>query len=593
MGERPASNRARLGVWAAGLASILAALGLAYRRVLSYGLVWDDWVNLGADAGFRRPAWEAVRWAFTELRLGHYQPLAWLSFTLDHRLWGDQLGGYHLTNLLLHAANVLLFAAVARRLLAHGRSEEIPSQGTLAGSLAAAAIFALHPMRVETVAWLTERRHLLAALLFLAALLAYLRGLEPGGRRGTAMLLCSLGFALSLLATPLGVGLPVVLVVVDVVPYGRWRPGDGWRRLGRLLAEKAPLWLLAAAFSVTALAAQRAGEALLGLAGHSPPARLAQAAYGLAFYPRALFATAWYPLHERPAQIDPLSPRFLPALMAVAAVAALLIWKRRRWPVAVACAVAYTALLAPVSGLAQSGAQLVADRYGYLALGPWLVLLGTGIAWLWRRLHDRGARALLATALIAATLAWAVATRRQTEVWESDRALWEQVLRGGESALASTHLGILAWREGRLDEALRRLRAAIETAPRYGNAWRAVLSLLEREPAVSRSAELPGLVRALEAGFEAQSHTAVGWRILGLASWRSGDPEEALGRLRRAAEMRGDQAVNWRWLGVVALEAGRRDEAAHSFERALDLEPGDAASRRGLAAALAGPEAGR
>lgn len=586
MSVERSTERGGDGAWWAGLGSLVVAVGLVYAPTLRYGLVWDDWVNLGGSAGFRAPLGEAVRWAFTELRLGHYQPLAWLSFTLDHRLWGADLGGYHATNVLLHAANTVLFALVSRRLLARGRVESSPTGASTLGAWVAAGLFALHPMRVETVAWLTERRHLLAALFFLVAVLAWLRGLEPGGRRRRALAVCSGAYVLSLLATPLAAGLPVVLLVLDVVPAGRWQPGDGWRGLGRLTVEKTPLWVLALIFSGTALYAQREGEALLGLSSYSPLTRLSQVAYALLFYLRSLVAGAWYPLYERPAVLDPLATRFLASAVAVVALVALVVWKRKRWPAVTACAIAYVALLAPVSGLAQSGAQLVADRYGYLAQMPWLVLLGAGLAAVWDRLDRRAGRIALAAGSVVVLGLCSLGAWRQTRVWRSDRTLWEHVLEGGTSALASTQLAHLAEAEGRLDEALAGLTDAIATAPRYGNAWRAAWDLLVRHPEVARSPRLPALVAALEAGFEAHDDTAIGWRILGLASLRSGATQEALGRLHRAVEIRPDQAINWRWLGLAQLEAGRAVAAADSFQRALDLEPGDATSRNGLAAAL-------
>ncbi len=147
-------------------------------------LTWDDDVNFLTNESYRGLGWAQIRWAFSNVRMGHYIPLAWLTLSGNYVVGGMNPWGYHLVSLLLHGANAMLFYLVARRLLAAARDEGRQAAHrdalAVAGAAAAALVFALHPLRVESVAWITERRDVLSGLFFLAAILAYLRGVEAG-----------------------------------------------------------------------------------------------------------------------------------------------------------------------------------------------------------------------------------------------------------------------------------------------------------------------------------------------------------------------------------------------------------------------------
>ncbi|MEZ5313530.1 MAG: hypothetical protein R2862_07685 [Thermoanaerobaculia bacterium] len=225
-------------------------------------------------------------------------------------------------------------------------------------------------------------------------------------------------------------------------------------------------------FGASALAAQSDAGALIDLAGHGWVQRLVQAAYGALFYPRAMLATAWSPLYERPTVLDPTEPRFVASCIAAVAVTLVLLLLRRRFPAGLAVWLGYLALLAPVSGIAQSGVQLVADRYAYLAGSGFALLLGGGAAIAWSATAARTGRRLLAAGLAALLALWGGLSWRQSRVWRDDATLWQYVLKFGPSAMASNNLGAIAVQQGAPGRALAHFRRAVEIAPRTGSRGR-------------------------------------------------------------------------------------------------------------------------
>src|SRR5881409_2857432 len=249
-------------------------------------MTWDDAANFLDNPHYRGLTWTHLRWMWTT-HLGHYIPLTWITLGLDYLLWGMNPVGYHLTSLLLHAANAVVFFFVVRRILTLallGASERGLALAVSAGF--AALVFAIHPLRVESVAWATERRDVLSGLLYLLTILMYLRAYEFGARgRGWYWGAVAV-FVLALLSKSMVVYLPVVLLILDVYPLRRLGGALGWWRepARRVYVEKIPFVLLAAAASAIAVMAQVSIHAAASLAQLSVPGRLAVSAYGLSFY---------------------------------------------------------------------------------------------------------------------------------------------------------------------------------------------------------------------------------------------------------------------------------------------------------------------
>jgi len=408
----------------------VAVTFLTFLPVLDAGfLSWDDDVNLLENPRYRGLGWSQLRWMWTTMLLGHYIPLTWMSFGLNYVQGGMNPWGYHLGNLLLHSANAGVFYLVARRLLAaaFGGGRDEPGIALSVGAAFAALVFGVHPLRVESVAWVTERRDVLCGLFYLLATLAYLRGAASGGaihRRWWALSLGS--FVLALLSKAAAMPLPAALLLLDIYPLGRVK-AVGWRRL---LLEKVPYLLIAGGAALLAVVAQSRARALTGYQQYGLGARVAMTVYNLVFYPwKLLWSADLSPLYELPRTVDPLAWRFLVPAIAFTAVTLALVAARRRCPWALAAWVYSALLVLPVTGaVAHAGAQLVSDRYSYLSGLGFAVLAGGVLAWLLRERGRMKASVVGAGVLVAVLViaGWAAGAWRQSQIWHDSEALWRR-----------------------------------------------------------------------------------------------------------------------------------------------------------------------
>ncbi|MBI5211641.1 MAG: tetratricopeptide repeat protein [Elusimicrobia bacterium] len=462
------------------LAALVAFLTFdAFLPALRGGFLWDDMGLIVFNPRLGGSGPERLGWMFSNLHMGNYQPLSWLSYAADLALWGLDPGGFHLTNMVLHAVNAVLFFFVSRRLLGRVFPTEPRRETALAAAAAASALlFSLHPLRVESVAWVAERRDVLSGVFFQGGILAYLAmcsSVEAGrGRRGW-LALTAAAFLLAVLSKGIAVTLPLTLIVLDFYPLKRlpW-PARRWTEpeAAGVWAEKVPLLALS-------LAAGTAGYA--GLSAHWPmlasdaggwSGRLAQAFYSLVFYPwKTVAPFQLIPLYERPAGIGLWVHPFTVSMLAVLGITALLLRWRARWPGALAVWVYYGVTLAPVMGIARFGDQLVADRYSYLSCLGWPLLAGGGMMALWRKRPSAGRLGALSAAAAVLSAALFVLTWRQTERWRDERSLWAHAVEVDPGqALPRDKLGSALAREGDLDAAIEEFRAAVRLRPGFAAA---------------------------------------------------------------------------------------------------------------------------
>lgn len=447
----------------AGVLVALAVAGLTclvFLPALGGGfLPWDDESNLVANRAWRGLGPSQLGWMLTSFHKGHWIPVTWLSFAFDHVIWGMDPRGYHLTNVLIHGANAGLVCLLVMRLLEAGRGVE--GAARLAGGAAAALAFALHPLRVESVAWVTERRDVLSAFFFLLAALAYLRAVreEPIWRSRWSWL--ALGaFALSLGSKSMAVSLPVMLVILDAYPLAR-TSGGAWR--ARLI-EKAPFALLSLLAAAIAMIAVRSGGSASSLADLGVAQRLAISSYSVVFYLwKTLVPLGLSPLYELPLDLDAGSPVYRLSVTVVAAITAAALALRRRWPWLLAAWAAYLVMLLPVVGIAHNGPQIAADRYTYLPCLPWAILFGGLVSVLWRR-----AWSIAVTALVLGCLSWL--TVGQVRVWHDAETLWTHALATVPSAIAHSSFGVTLDERGRPDEAIAHFQQALRVNPRLAHA---------------------------------------------------------------------------------------------------------------------------
>ena len=499
---------------------------------------------------------ENVRWAFTTFTFSNYHPLTWLSHMLDVSLFGHRAGGHHLTSAALHALNaVVLYLLLAGMT---GRAWE---------SLAVAALWSAHPLRVESVAWVAERKDLLCALFFFLSIWCYARYAKQAGRpRGGAYAASLLCFALALLSKSMAVTLPCVLLLLDFWPLRRQ---ERWKIL---LLEKVPFFLLTIGFSLVTVIAQRQGGAMA--AGESYPLMLrlgnAVVAYGryveLTFWPRGL--AVFYPYYGALPGTRLPTVGLLVGLALLLIVTLLLTWLARRGG-ATAPLVGwlwFIGMLVPTIGLVQVGFQSMADRYTYLPqIGLLIAVVWGALAVIERRRKLHLPVAGLATAFV---IALSVLTLNQLRHWRDSRALFEHALRVTDrNHVAHASLGL--WWTERQDyaRAIEHYRRVIEIDPDqpqgYYNIGR--IYLLQGDYARARE----WFERALQQDPEyAEAHSNLARAFAGL-----GDRPAAVRHFGEVVRLRPSDALAHYDLAVELAESGDVDAALPRFETATRLGP--------------------
>jgi Flp pilus assembly protein TadD len=552
---------------------------------------WDDYELLVNNPRYRGLGWEQLRWMFTTFHTGHYQPLSWMTFALDYLIWGMEPFGYHLTNMVLHAANALLFYFLALRLFPLALSTPAASANfdlRMAAGFAA-LFFAIHPLRVESVAWATERRDVLSAFFFLTTVLCYLQAAAASDqtsyqRRLVAAVAC---YALSLLSKASGVTLPVVLLMLDIYPLRRLGPGKWFGASARRIWwEKIPFLLLAAGAAVIAPLAQQDAGAVASLRVHGVASRLAQSLYGLAFYPwKTILPVDLSPFYEVPPNLNPLAwPFLLSGAVVVVATVALFALKRR-WPAGLASWVSYVVIVTPVLGIVQSGRQMVADRYSYLSCMAWAILAGGGLYYLRKR---GGAKKTLSLAtggagVIIAILS--VLTWRQVEIWHDTDTLWQRVLAVTDrstfrSGTAHHLMARFLSDKGDLDRAIDHLRLSIAIEPTDSTTY------TDLGVALARRGQIPEAIENLQQAVALNPRLSLARFNLGNALALQGRFAEAAEQLENALRIKPDYAEAYNNLGKVWAAQGQLDRAIELFRRALQVQPDFAEAHHSLALAL-------
>jgi len=432
------------------LALLLAAATVAvFGQVIGFGFVdYDDDVYVSANSHVQDGLTVAgVRWAFTTVAAANWHPLTWISLMLDRSIGGPGPRVFHLTNLILHVANTLLLFFVLDRMTGRRR----PSAGT-------AALFAIHPLHVESVAWIAERKDVLSTLFLLLTLVVYAGFVDrPGPARRLAVVLM---FALGLLAKPMLVTLPLLLLLLDAWPLRRKEP---WRRL---LLEKAPLLALSIASAAMTLVAQGRGRTIGSLAGYPLGVRAANATVAAATYlGKAIWPTRLAVFYPHP------GPSLAAWTVAGAALvlAGLTLWTirlRKSHPYLLFGWAWYLVTLAPVVGIVQVGWQARADRYTYVPL----IGIFVGVVW---AVSGRFAHrpALLSRLASAALVLLGIAAFVQASHWRDSETLFRHAIAvTGKNAVAHNNVGFALLRRGLPSQAVAHFAEALRIDPSYVDA---------------------------------------------------------------------------------------------------------------------------
>jgi hypothetical protein len=589
------TRRLRPVLWI--VVALIAANLIVYAGVQQHDfLKYDDELyvteNPVVPAGL---TWRGVAWAFTTGHASNWHPLTWLSHMLDVQLYGMHAAGHHLTNLFLHVLNTLLLFGVLHR-----------TTGAVGRSGFVAALFAVHPLHVESVAWVAERKDVLSTLFWMLTLWSYVSYVRQPrqGRYGLVIVL----YAVGLLAKPMLVTLPFVLLLLDYWPLGRvtrestprahaemTRAAQQRSLWLHLVREKLPLFALAAASSIVTFVAQQRGGSVISLDQAPLPLRAANALVSYVTYiVKMLWPVRLAVLYPFPASFA--AWQVIGAAVILIAVSSVAVRVARRHAYVFVGWFWYVGTLVPVIGLVQVGGQAMADRYTYIPLVGLFVIAAWGVpalldgpsiassavdpsasALTGRSEVERRQRIALAIAAgIVITLFTAVA-RNQVQYWTSTIPLWEHTLQvTHKNAIAHDNLGNVLAGTGRFGEAVPHLSEAVRLDPRNAGAHNdlgvALIQQGKRSEAVAQFAEA---VR-LRPGFALARHN------LAMALARQGKLTAAIPEMLEAVRIWPENAAFRVHLAGLYQRTGETAQAVRQLEEALTLNPNDQTARHTL-----------
>jgi len=544
----------------------LSALTVAvFSPVLGFGFLhWDDGVYVVDNEVVRQGlTLKGLGWSFNTGAALMWHPLTWFSHMMDVQIFGMPAGGHHATNLILHLLSTLLLFGFLRRATA-----------SLWRSAALAALFAVHPLHVESVAWVAERKDVLSGLFWMLLLVAYLAYVRrPAASRYVAVLVL---FGLGLMAKPMLVTAPLVLLLLDYWPLGRVAGPRPRSVAARLLLEKVPLLVASAAAALVTLLAESHGGAISGLELLPVGRRIGNVAVAYVLYlwktivPTGLVFLYPYPRDPRPLWVVAGAALLLAAATWIVFVAA----GRRPW--LLVGWLWYLLTLFPVSGIVQVGPHAMADRYTYIPLIGLFIMLSFAL--------PRGGaaslrRKLVTAASLAVIAALGVAARTQVGYWRDDFALFNHAVQVNPGNwVAQNNLGLALVAQGLVTEAVSHFEASAQANPGYALAWNNLgLASFHGEHIGEAESYFRRAVQVDPAYAEARGN-------LGSTLLREGRVREALEELEAARRLDPENAVTLNNLASAWYRLGNLDRAEELYGRALELKPGYASPRLGLEA---------
>jgi tetratricopeptide (TPR) repeat protein len=573
---------------------------LVYFPALRNDFVWDDSGYVYENDRIRSLDPQSLRWMFTTFRMSNWHPLTWISHATDYAIWGLNPLGHHLTGIILHGLNTLLVFLVALQFMLVAQSTGPPSsssthslpfssmQPVIAASVTA-LLFGCHPLHVESVAWVAERKDVLCAFFYLLTLLSYSflsAAADKKSRR--KWYVCCLGVSvLALMAKPMAVTVPLVLMILDIYPLRRFGPaGNDASRIKRLLAEKIPFLFVSLVAGLITIKAQYVTGAVQNLQRLPFSVRMINGLHAPWFYlSKMLWPAELAPIYPLPEHVRFFDPQYILPGMLVLLITGSVVWMMKRgnfllftgWSF-------YLVTLLPVLGFIQVGSQMAADRYTYIPSIGIFMLAGAGVSQLWPRVSAYRNGALAGGLIVGAIFVYMCQlTVKQQRVWRNAETLWSYVIKTypGRIPIAHTNLGLAYDVQGMIDRAMAEYEKAIAINPALEHPYNNLGFDYYKK------GRYDDAIASYEKALAINPNYAKAFYNLSLAYYAEKMFDESIAAYEKAVRLDPDLAGVYRNLGKALANAcnnrgqslhlqGMFDEAIASYEKALALNPASA-----------------
>ena len=563
---------------------IFSVTVLAYLPALENGFVWDDIQYVIENKRIRSLDAHSLMVMFTTFYVGNWHPLTWVSHAIDYKLWGLDATGHHLTNIVLHGLNALVVFLLVLKLvmLAQEANESTPlskplwnttKQPLLAAGVAA-LLFSLHPLRVESVAWVSERKDLLCAFFFLLSTACYLNFVlsQVSLKRRTWYVSCHMFFILALMSKPMAVTFPVVILLLDIYPLRR--TGLSLRNTKIVLLEKIPFFALSTAGSIVVIFAQNYGRSIRTLEQIPIDIRLLNAVRTPIFYLQKIFIPfELVPFYPFPVHVAWWDLQYLLSAILMVVITCLTIWMIAKGNYLFFTSWAYYLMtLLPVLGFLQVGGQSAADRYTYLPTLSIFILVGAGMAWMVSRSIAAKNTVVWGGLMLGSFVCFIILGRltvNQIAIWNDSERLWSCVANAfpypQSDPLVHFNLGNAFAKNGKFDDAISEYRKALLLSPghirAHNNLGRAYAVKGKYDEAIvefKRALAInPRHVRALN--------------NLGAAYFQKGEFDKAIIEMKRSLAIRPNNINAHNNLALAYYSQGKYKSALAHFDRVISL----------------------
>lgn len=579
MRKNPLGNRT--SVW---LSAIFVALitFVIYLPALKNGFVnWDDDLYVYENINIESIDLDFLKWSFTSQVASHWHPLTLFSLALDYVLWGSSPWGFHLSNILLHTFNTFLVLILTVELIGYGASDrdKYKKKNVITG-VVTAILFGIHPLHVESVAWISERKDTLSVFFYLSSILAYIKCTYSGNAKKSAFYAaCLLFYILALMSKPMAVSLPIVLLILDFYPMKRIR--IDWKfNIRSLLLEKLPFFALSVLTALLTIWAHRIGGGLRTSEELPFTIRVFTAIRSYIFYLfKLLLPLNLSPLYPFPAHIDLFSFEYISSFLVLVVITFSSIWfLKRDNKLYLSLLLYYIVTLLPVIGIIQVGSQMAADRYTYLpSLGPF-ILFGLGIGVIFEKLK-KISQILIICALIMFLGIMAYKTIKQVSVWQNSISLWNHVIKlfPDSSDTAHYNLGLAYATQFMHEEAIQHYKTTIKINPMHVKAY------LNLGLEYSRIGKFEQAITYFTKGIQINLYDAKAYNARGFAYFNSGNYQLAIQDYNEAIKLNSLVPEFFYNRGLIHFSLGNYIQALKDYSLAIELKPkyADAFNNRG------------